>query len=315
MGRQHKTVRYGSTGRRNSENGGLEIDRTFEYGAVVPRILGARLAVPLVAIPVLVIAAAAPAVGGTAAADGCRPTPDGISCSFGGSIGSSSARPVPGNQPPLRYLATTGGACWYWSRHRPGLDSWDSANDQAIILTRLHLPRCRRRTAPAVVIDASARAWRIFRSFPLDAPSFRLSPDVGITNLPARLHLEPPGALAHRETLPDGRRLEVAAQVTAVWIDWSDGSPPTGVPAASAIGDPGTVRHSYALKTCPAEYRSEHLDGPKCHPELERYPVVVTFEWTGRYRTGGTWLLLGTIDRTGILPYDVDEVLGVLIAP
>lgn len=295
-------------------DGGLVADRIVGYVAAVPRIVGARLAVPLAVIPLaatlsLVVPEA------SAADDGCRPTPDGISCSFSGSIRSGGTRPAPGGQPPLRYLATSGGSCWYWARHGPGLDSWNSANDQAIILTRLRLPRCRGRTVPATPSDASARAWQVFRSFPLDAPHFRLSPAVGITNLPTRLHLAEPRGFRHGETLPDGRHLEVVAQATAVWVDWGDGSPPSGGAPAVMAGDPGSARHTYALKTCPPEYRSEHLDGPKCHPSLEDYAVVVVLQWEGRYRTGGAWQALGSIDRSHGVGYDVDEVLGVLVEP
>jgi len=259
------------------------------------------------------------------ALDVCRQTPTGIDCGYSGSTSTSSSSRRPGaSQPtptpllPLRYLATSGGRCWYWSRYRPGLDSWNSAYDQAIILTRWRLPACsgRRPTPPPVtVFDASVRAWAVFRSFPLDAPRFDLSPITGITNLPSRLHLDQPNTFTHAETLPDGRRLEVHAWVTTVWVEWSDGTPSSGHSLAAAVGDPGTVRHTYRLKTCPSAYRTDHLDGPKCHPVHDRYPVTATLEWTARYRAGGPWQQLGPIDRDASIRYDVDEVLGVLQAP
>jgi hypothetical protein len=218
--------------------------------------------------------------------------------------------------PPLRYLATSGGICWYWSRYPPGLDSWDPAYDQEIILTRFRLPECPGRvttTPPSVVIIE--RAWEVFRSFPLDAPHLRLSPTIGITNLPSRLHLDRAGTFTHRELLPDGRTLDVEASVVMVWIDWGDGTPVRGVAPPAPYGDPGPLRHAYSLKTCPPDYRAHHLDGPKCHPSLEAYPVSVTFEWRGRYRTAVEWTEIGSIDRTTSVRHDVDEVLGVLVAP
>jgi len=139
-----------------------------------------------------------------------------------------------------------------------------------------------------------------------------MSPTVGITNLPSRLHLDPPRTFTHSERLPDGRRLDVNARVATVWIQWSDGSPTLGSGLSAAVGDPGAVRHTYALKSCPPSYRSSHLDGPKCHPIHERYPITVTFEWKAQYRAGGSWIGLGSIDRATTRRYDVDEVLGVL---
>lgn len=285
------------------------------------RTSGARLAVPLtLATIVIIVGLDIARSSGAQAADGCRPTSRGIVCAFTGSSISRSSATRPGHSPrttaPLRYLAVSNGRCWYWSRHRPGFDSWDSAFDQSIILTRWRLPRCtgRSASAPVVVIDVAARAWSVFRAFPLGAPRFALTPVVGITNLPSRLHLDRPQAFTHSEQLPDGRRLQVAASVDRVWIDWGDGEPPTNAPLAQTVGRPGAVRHTFRLKTCPPGYRSGHLDGPKCHPVLERYPITVTLQWSGRYRAGGAWKGLGSIDRSGSSRYDVDEVLGVLLA-
>jgi hypothetical protein len=139
-----------------------------------------------------------------------------------------------------------------------------------------------------------------------------MTPSIGITNLPSRLHLAAPRTFTHAETLPDGRRLEVQASVSAVLVQWSDGSPGTAHAVTAAIGNPGSVRHTFFLKSCPPNYRSSHLDGPKCHPNLEEYPITVTLRWSARYRAGTPWTSLGTIDRPASIRYDVDEVLGVL---
>lgn len=308
---------------RRQHDKGIEPAGAGPYVVTVLRSYGARLAVPLILATIVILVGLEVARSPRAdAVDECRPTPDGIVCAYSGSTGSASSSSRPGARrptrtplPPLRYLATSGGRCWYWSRYRPGFDSWNSAYDQSIILTRWRLPQCsaRRSTAaPAVVIDVSARAWTVFRSFPLDAPQFDVSPEIGITNLPSRLHLDQPGTFVHAETLPDRRRLEVQAWVQTVWIEWSDGTPSSSHSLGMAVGDPGGVRHTYRLKTCPPEYRANHLDGPKCHPTHDRYPVTITFEWTARYRAGGSWQQLGSIDRPTSTRYDVDEVLGVL---
>lgn len=265
-------------------------------------------------LTLIILATVAILVPGAAADDGCVTTPTGIECDYRGTTTSTVVEPGSA-LPPLRYLAVSGGVCWYWSRYPPGLDSWDPANDQAIILTRFRLPECQSRPTPPPVVVTIERAWEIFRAFPLDAPVARLSPAIGITNLPSRLHLAPARTFTHAETLPDGRLLEVEASVALVWMDWADGTPIQGMAPPGPYGDPGPVRHTYALKTCPPAYRTGHLDGPKCHPVHERYPVTITFEWHGRYRTGGDWIEIGAIDRAAVLSYDVDEVLGVLVAP
>jgi hypothetical protein len=41
----------------------------------------------------------------------------------------------------------------------------------------------------------------------------------------------------------------------------------------------------------------------------------VTHVWQGRYRTGGSWTVLGTIPRAAIVFYDVDEVYGLPVRP
>jgi len=291
----------------------------------VLRSYGARLAVPLLLTTIVILVGLEIARSPRADAfDGCIPTPTGIDCSYSGSSGADSdsdgadgSGPTHTPLPPLRYLATAGTPCWYCSRYPPGFDSWDSAYDQSIIFTRQRLPECEHRSqAPRMSeADVEARAWTVFRSFPLDTPRFAISPPTGITNLPSRLHLDPPRTFAHNETLPDLRELEVQAWVQTVRVAWSDDTAQSLHPLGTAVGDPGAVRHTYGLKTCPAEYRTGHLDGLKCHPTHDRYPVTVTFEWAARFRAGGPWLQLGSIDRPTSIRYDVDEVLGVLQAP
>ena len=270
------------------------------------RSTGARLAVLLIVI-------ASATAGRAAIADsGCVATPTGIDCGYSGTTTSTITVTVP----PLRYLTTTNnpaiGPCWYWSRYPPGLDSWDSANDAGIINTRWALPACP--TGPGTTtITVTSAAWEIFRSFQLarPAPSFR--PEVGITNLATLLDLARPSPLSHKEKLPNGKVLRVSAEVKTVWVDWGDGSPPEGYPAATAFDGDGS--HAYTVKTCPSDYRHYDPSGWRCHPTLAAYPGQVTFIWVGRYRTSGSWINLGTIDRAATRAYDVDEVVGVLVVP
>lgn len=266
---------------------------------------GARLAVLLITIGFGGLVAALTA----AADDGCVLTPTGIDCGYGGTTTTTITITT---LPPLRYLATTDhptvGRCWYWSRFPPGYDSWDPAYDQSIILTRSWYPECPT-GGGTTVVSATSRAWEVFRSFALLPPNPRIRPTVGITNLASIVTVSAPATLDHRETLPDGRVLEVQATVGAVRVRWGDETPVIDHPAGPALTD--GIAHIYRLKTCPNAYRSSHPSGPNCHPTLLAYPVEVTFVWTGRYRTDGAWIVLGALDRSSSFAYDVDEVVGV----
>ena len=279
----------------------------MRYIPFMARIAGAVLAAPLTALLI--------ALGTAGATDGgCTVTPTSIECEYGGTATSTTVEP--GATLPLRYLATTThpdtGPCWYWSTTPPGLDSWDPANDQAILLTRLALPECPTRTTPPRVVHTST-AWEIFRSFPLAAPRVSFEPGVGITNLPTFLTAPAPDAVTHTEVLPDGTILEVRAEVRIAWVDWGDGTPETPHAPEALSGSPhGTATHAYALKTCTPAYRHQHPSGGNCHPTLPSYVIRVTYEWVGRFREGGDWIQLGTIERGTVRRYDVDEVVGVL---
>jgi hypothetical protein len=203
----------------------------------------------------------------------------------------------------------TGAPCYYWSPTAGGIDVWDPANDPAVIAIVTGMPVC-----PVVVETPEDTAWRIFRSFPLTLPAPSLEPEgAGITGLPTFLATPDPPDITHVEILPDGRTMDVWATVANFVVDWGDGA--TGsFDAATALAYPaGAVTHSYSTKTCNPTYRSVHPFGGNCHPTLEAYPISATFTWEGRYRIGGPWTYLGTLDRTVTVLYDVDEVQGVLL--
>jgi hypothetical protein len=274
----------------------------------MPRSTSARLAVLLIIIPIAIALEAA-----ARTYDGCIVTPTGLECSFGGTVTSTTVVTTPG-QP--RYLVVTtdsSGPCWYWSASPPGLDSADPANEQQIIFTRATHPRCVPAQPPTTTIDTRSIAWDIFRSWTLRAPGPRLRPTVGITNLDSVLTTPRPNPLRHTETLPDGRVLEVEARVTAVLVDWGDGTPVFAHDPGVAAGS--GAHHAYRVKTCTAAYRRDHPRRAACHPTLSAYPVTVTHVWQGRYRTGGSWTVLGTIPRAAIVFYDVDEVYGLPVRP
>ncbi len=276
---------------------------------MIVRASGARLAVLLT---LLTMAATTALAAGTFrptladAAQGCEYSIDGINCWFVGSATSTTTLP------PYRYLRTREepglGTCWYWSRYPPGLDALSGRADEDINRTRSTYPECG--TGGSI----TTRAWEVFRSFPLRVPAPEVAPSVGITNLASIVTTTRPSTLSHRETLPDGRALEVQAYVAAVRVSWGDGSPTISYPAATAFG--GGSTYAYPLKTCTAAYRSGHPAGPRCHPTLEAYPVTVSFAWLGRYRVGTAgWVNLGTLLRSASFAYDVDEVVGFPVRP
>ena len=222
-----------------------------------------------------------------------------------------------GERPPMRYLYTRTdpviGDCYYWSTVPGGLDTWDPANDGTTLLTTTQLPRCPATTAPLTAAQVEARAWEVFRSFPLRRPELLLEPgETGITGLPTYLSAATPDPISHRELLPDGRRLDVRARVVTLDVNWGDGAESSQTPQRALPYPDGEVVHTYLLKTCSAEYRASNPSGPKCHPTLETYPITAAFAWQGEYRVGEPWVVLGTLTLATAVAYDVDEVMGVL---
>ena len=270
---------------------------------------GARLAVLLLAAAAT-IAALATGTQPAVADEGCVPTETGLECTIEG----TTVTVIVSTLPPYRYLRTTdmdgAGRCWYWSRYPPGLDAENPLHDNLIEVTLALFSECPS-TPGTVTVSVTTRAWEIFRSFTLARPDPRLRPDVGIANLPTLAGVTRPVWLSHTELLPDGRTLEVAAGVTVVRFDWGDGTVESG--GAAAVFAHGAA-HPYALKTCAPEMRPGEPPAGRCHPTLAAYPVRVTFVWTARYRTGGAWTTLGSIERSRTVLHDVDEVIGVQIS-
>jgi hypothetical protein len=193
------------------------------------------------------------------------------------------------------------------------MDAWDPAQNQALIGVTVGLPECPGLSPLLSPAEVEARAWEVFRAFPLAPPDPTFEPpDHGITGLPTYLAVLDPAPITHTETLPDGRALEVRARATALAVSWGDGATGEYAPGEAAPYPAGAAAHTYTLKTCTAAYRAEHPSGGNCHPSLEGYPVATAFTWDGEYNLGSGWTPLGTLDLTAEVTYDVDEVQGVL---
>ena len=241
--------------------------------------------------------------------DGTTPVP-------GQPGGPGNGTDPPGERPPIRYLILdtdfTGTDCYWWSRAAvPGaIDTWDPANDPTTIVTLLNYPACAS-PPPVPAVNPADRAWEVYRSWTLARPAPSLSPpDGGITGLPTYVGTTA-SALSHRETLPSGIDLVVAADVSSVTIDWGDGWVQHYSLTETAPYPTGVASHIYALKSCSADYRETDPNGHLCHPTLEAYPVTVTFTWTAGYEYDGGWTELESVDLSTTIPYDVDEVVGI----
>jgi hypothetical protein len=256
----------------------------------------------------------------TAAAETCwfDPIEQVLRCEDDGVITDPGA---PGDDPwvvpgsgGLRYLYQQTdpvvGDCYYWSNVPGGLDTWDPANDAAVIGVVLSVPEC----PSAVAVDPENRAWEIFRSWSLAIPEPSLQPaDHGITGLPSYLATNQPAFISYSEVLPDGRTLQVRADVTRLTVSWGDGDATAHAPEQARAFPEGAVTHLYHLKTCIADYRANHPSGGLCHPTLDHYDITVTFDWGGSYNVDGIWIDLGTLTRSATVAYDVDEARGVQV--
>jgi len=230
---------------------------------------------------------------------------------------TSPSDPPPARSPraPLRYVYTgydaVIGDCYYWSSVPGGLDAWDPANDPAVIAITTKLPTCP--SKPATVTDPSQSAWSVFRSWNLAPPSPSITPqDHGITGIPTHITATPPAVITHSETLPDGRRLEVRARAATLTVNWGDGTTATFDPEAADGYPAGTADHTYELKTCSHQYRTEHPSGNLCNSTASDYAITASYTWQGEYSIGSGWVALGSLARVAPpINYDVDEARGV----
>jgi hypothetical protein len=159
--------------------------------------------------------------------------------------------------------------------------------------------------------DVETSVWEVFASLELEIPEPVLAPEAaGITGLASYLTDEADTYVYWSGDLPSGVFAEVEATLDEVLVEWGDGA--VGLHPASALAAEDGISHTYETKTCTAEYRSSHPRGHLCHPTLDSYPISVTYLWSGRYRTTGEWIEIGTRNLTTTIGYDVDEAIGVL---
>ena len=264
-------------------------------------------------LAVAILISASPSIAATCWYD---PERGEIVCAESGGDAPTTTQPDPKPRVGKRYVYQTTragvGECYYWSNRAGGIDSWNPANDTAIINIVTRTPQCPVNAAP--VVDVVATAWAIFRSWPLEAPQVSLQPaGAGITGLPTFLAAPTPASISHSEILPDGRTLMVRAHVEYLDVSWGDSSIARYQPSGALPYPHGSVTHTYIFKTCTDDYRTSHPSGALCHPTLDTYAIAATFSWSAQYTTNGSWRELGTLNRSAADDYFVDEARGVTI--
>ncbi len=243
----------------------------------------------------------------------CIPTDRGvIECHWTGDSSGGGAVPATPVGNPVGPFFRVGsdpvvGQCWLWASSPPGIPRGSAHDGAGVIVTSTMT-----RLPPCPGTDLWQEAWEVYRSFPLAAPQPLLQPPVGITNLPSYLSAPTPTPIRWAGTLPSGVEAQVEARVISAQVDWGEGAEATYPPEVLLPYPEGSATYTYLLKTCPPAYRESHPSGPNCHPNLEAYPLRVTFRWFGRFRVGGPWVDLGVLERSASVSYDVDEVVGVL---
>lgn len=237
--------------------------------------------------------------------------------------GSSAAVPVVLSP---QVGADGAGLCWYWTTRDSdwvllgvdddgvatlGIDP-DGVAGGPVIVDAAY-PACT--SEPIAAPTALQEAYELLSSYTHPRPAARLDPPpgAGVAGMEVFVTEDPPPAWSASLVSPhSGMRIEAETFVGAVGIDWGDGSAET-VPAAAfelLTGWPdGGFGHVYEAKTCAVP------GAPRCHPELVAYELVVSYEWTARYRVDrGPWLEIPVPATTTSHAYDVDEILATTTA-
>ncbi|HSJ35915.1 MAG TPA: hypothetical protein VLB85_12760, partial [Acidimicrobiia bacterium] len=133
---------------------------------------------------------------------------------------------------------------------------------------------------------------------------------LGLAGLETHAGFPVPGPWTDTISIP-GYVLDVEVVVTATTVEWGDGAadtfPPEAYPQLTGYPD-GLARHVYEAKTClPAGSADD------CHPDLEAYPVIISYQWGARWRAnGGAWITVSVPPSTTSVDYPVTEAVSTL---
>jgi hypothetical protein len=230
----------------------------------------------------------------------------------------------PGEEPPGPVEPMVGtdanGVCWYWTSSETDWEILAAFSDGSAVLGLYvngflaldtgQIPRCT--TEPIPGEPPHEAAWEAITEYIHDPPEPELSPPIGLGLAGMETHagFPVPGPWSDTITIP-GYVLDVEVVVTAATVDWGDEIVDTFPSEAYSqlTGYPdGLARHVYEAKTCTPAGSADD-----CHPDLEAYPVTISYEWGARWRTnGGPWIDVGVPPSSTSVLYPVTEAVSSL---
>lgn len=158
--------------------------------------------------------------------------------------------------------------------------------------------------------DLRIVAWDFLEEWLLAEPEVELSPlSAGVTGLETYVWAPIPDRINGTLTSPLGTVLEAQAWIDQVVVDWGDSTSSPLVLDESQLGrfvayPDGSAYHVYETKTCNEEGQTG------CYPEVEGYPITVSFRWQAAYRVGANpWIDIGPVSPTATVAYPVDEII------
>ncbi len=221
-------------------------------------------------------------------------------------------------EPPVLYpqLGSNidGTECWYWTTT---VTQWVIISRDGSIAT------IGRDVGIGIVLDATMDAcegipgedlrivaWDFLEEWLLAEPEVELSPlSAGVTGLETYVWAPIPDRINGTLTSPLGTVLEAQAWIDQVVVDWGDSTSSPLVLDESQLGrfvayPDGSAYHVYETKTCNEEGQTG------CYPEVEGYPITVSFRWQAAYRVGANpWIDIGPVSPTATVAYPVDEII------
>lgn len=172
----------------------------------------------------------------------------------------------------------------------------DPSNPGAIAVATGRIPRCT--SEPNVGVGPASVVWEYVTSYihPPPLPDLSPVPGDGVTGLLTFVGVAVPPD--HSVILSaGGLSLEVFIEVTAVVVDWGDGSVvsfPTETTDLSGYPD-GMANHTYETKN------------------ESGYVIDVGYGWTAKWRVpGDVWTFLDVPNTTTPVPYPVAEIVSVI---
>ncbi len=214
---------------------------------------------------------------------------------------------VPGTLYPATGTDITG-QCWYYTSavtqyvilaQYPNGDAeigydTDPGNPNGIVAIGPTVPRCTSEPTPSS--DPAADVWEYVTEYihRPPTPDLNPAPGDGVTGLATYVGLEVPDA--HTSAISSGvTRLEVYIEVSAVVVDWGDGTSESYPPSEDVLaGYPdGLLTHVYETKSS------------------EGVPLSVSYDWTARWRViGGSWEFLAVPNTTTTVDYPLAEIVS-----